>query len=398
MNYKEIEMSKKWLTLVLILAAAALVLSGCAGQSAAPTAVTPPTAAVSPTTAPEPTAATVPTTEPTAAPTEVPPTPEPVFEAPKGALVSIPAAEAPTLDGEANDAAWTEAPEVRIAVSGGANSGSTEVSLKSVYSGDTVYFVATWADPTESFARTLWEKQADGTWLKLKDPNDKGSDNNLYYEDKFSIIWNINNTIPNFETLGCFTACHAGENADAKPYGNKYTAEEGQLGDIWHWKSVRNLNQIDDQYLDWTRYSTEAPGAGRKSDTKDAGGYEENQTEDKTMPAFMLPGGGSKDGYPGYILDSEKEPFDDSLFAAGDRIPSIVISEFTGDRGSISASYKWSDGVWTLEFSRKLDTGSATDVQFTDQSATYHFGVATFDNAQVRHAFQAGVTPFVFKP
>lgn len=28
----------------------------------------------------------------------------------------------------------------------------------------------------------------------------------------------------------------------------------------------------------------------------------------------------------------------------------------------------------------------------------YYLGVAAFDNAQVRHAFQAGATPFVFQP
>ena len=59
--------------------------------------------------------------------------------------------------------------------------------------------------------------------------------------------------IRGFESKGCFTACHDGENEDVKPYGNKYT-DEG-MGDIWHWKSVRNLDQIDDQYLDSTQYS-----------------------------------------------------------------------------------------------------------------------------------------------
>jgi hypothetical protein len=54
--------------------------------------------------------------------------------------------------------------------------------------------------------------------------------------------------------------------------------------------------------------------------------------------------------------------------------------------------------MWTIEFSRKLSTGSETDVQFNDLAATYYFGVAVFNNAQVRHAYQTGATPFVFKP
>ena len=54
--------------------------------------------------------------------------------------------------------------------------------------------------------------------------------------------------------------------------------------------------------------------------------------------------------------------------------------------------------MWTLEFGRKLVTGSQYDVQFDDLTATYHFGVAVFDNAQVRHSFQTGATAFSFKP
>lgn len=384
---------KRNFSLIGLIALISLVLAACspaATSTPAPTAV-PPT--VEPTDVPTevPTATAVPATAtPAATATEA-------FTAPEDALVSIKVDQAPELDGSADDAAWADAPEVVVPVEDGANVGETEVTLKSVYSEDMVYFLVTWADPTESWLRSPWEKQTDGTWKKLSDPNDKGGDNNLYYEDKFAFIWNIDNSIPKFETQGCFTACHVGGDS-GKPYGNMYTDEEGELGDIWHWKSVRNLNQADDQYLDWTAWSAETPNAGRKSDASDGGGYVDNQTEDKTMPAFMPPDGGAKDGSPGYILDSEKVPFDDSLFQAGDRVPGIIKAAFVGDRGDISAGWTYSDGAWTLELSRALDTGSETDVQFTDLAATYYFGVAPFDNAAVRHMYQDGATPFVFKP
>lgn len=388
-------MKHKVLSVFALLTIAVLVLSACAGPEATQAPAAAPTEAV---------AEVAPTEPPTAAPTVAPePTkvPEPTavpWTALEGALVSVPVDAAPTLDGVADEAIWQDAPDLSIPVSGGANNGQTEVTLKSVYTGDMVYFLATWADPTESFIRAPWEKQADGTWIKLKDPNDKGGDNNVWYEDKLAFIWPINNSIPKFDAQGCFTACHAGENPDVKPYGNKYTAEAGQLGDIWHWKSVRNLSQVDDQYLDNTQYSADTPEAGRHSDPKDSGGYADNKTEDGKLPAFMPPEGSPKDGSPGYILDSEKVPFDDSKFAAGDRIPGIIKSEAVGDRGDIHAEWKWADGVWTLEFGRKQATGSEYDVQFDDLTAPYYFGVAAFDNAQVRHAFEAGATPFVFKP
>jgi hypothetical protein len=79
-------------------------------------------------------------------------------------------------------------------------------------------------------------------------------------------------------------------------------------------------------------------------------------------------------------------------------VAGIVKAPFKGDRGDISAGWKYADGKWTLEFGRKLTTGSPTDVQFDDLAQTYYFGLAIFDNAQVRHAFQLGATPFVFMP
>ncbi len=200
--------------------------------------------------------------------------------------------------------------------------GSSEVTVKSVYSGDSVYFLVSWSDPTQSFVRSPWMKQDDGSWTKLVDPDDRGGDNNVYYEDKMSMIWDIGESIPRFSGMGCYVSLPHSENPDAKPYGNKYT-DEG-MGDIWHWKSVRNLGQIDDQYLDSTRIFTRHAGAGRHGDPNDGGGYVNNESEDKSMPMWMGPDGYPRDGSPGYILDEEKQEFDDALFAAGDMVAGIT--------------------------------------------------------------------------
>ena len=340
-----------------------------------------------------------PTEEPTAVPTEEPTVePTPAWEPPRGALVSYAVTDAPVLDGVADESVWADAVAIEVEVEDGANDADGFVEIKSVYTDDLVYFLVTWNDPTQSFMRSPWVKQEDGTWIKLVDPDDRGGDNNVYYEDKMSFIWNINNSIPDFEDKGCFVACHSGEDSEFKPYGNKYTDEEGQLGDIWHWKSVRNVNQLDDQYLDWTQYSAETPGAGRHGDPNDGGGYVNNQTEDGSLPAFMGPEGYAVDGSPGFILDGEQIAFDDSMFAAGDMIPGIVKASFEGDRGDLSGGWQWVDGTWTLEIGRAHVTGSDYDVQYDDLTASYFFGVAIFDNAQVRHAYQFGSSELVFQP
>jgi hypothetical protein len=52
---------------------------------------------------------------------------------------------------------------------------------------------------------------------------------------------------------------------------------------------------------------------------------------------------------------------------------------------------------WQYHFGRPLVTGSEFDVQFDDLSKPYHFGIAAFDNAQVRHAFQDCAETFIFQ-
>jgi hypothetical protein len=300
----------------------------------------------------------------------------------------------PTLDGVADDA-WKQATPFTFKVVSGRNlpGGSTEGTLRAVYTADAVYFLFQYKDPTESVRRSPWVKQADGSWQKLKDPEDKGGDNNLYYEDKFAILWNISS--PAFEQRGCMSACHVGE---GKPYGNKYTKDAGERLDMWHWKGVRTgtVGQIDDQYADHTRYDKEkSPEAGRKSDPKTGGGYADNQTADKKGPQFALKG--NKPAPPYWIVDSEKEAIDGSKYKAGDEVPGIIVSPLTGDRGDITAKQTYKDGVRTVEISRKLVTGSEFDVQFNDLKKEYAFGVSIFDNAQVRHAFSTGVFKLKFE-
>jgi hypothetical protein len=91
-----------------------------------------------------------------------------------------------------------------------------------------------------------------------------------------------------------------------------------------------------------------------------------------------------------YLREDEKVGFDDSKFKPGDEVASILVAPFTGDRGDIATSIKWSKGRYTAVLGRKLVTGSKYDVQFDNLDGTYLFGFAAFDNAQVRHAFQIG--------
>ena len=303
-------------------------------------------------------------------------------------LVAVKAATAPNLAAGAGDPAWAAAKPVSVALSGGANfggKGSTTATLKAVYSGDMLYMLIQYADPTDSRQRGPFQKQADGTWKKLADPANKGGDDNVYYEDKWAFLWPINNSVKGFEQAGCGVTCHMGE---GKPYGNKYTASEGEILDMWHMKGGRTapLGNVDDQYADHTRYDAKAsPNAGRKSDP---GGPEyANMEVVGGKPSVM-----NKDGKPAnaggsyHVVKGDEVPFDDTKFKPGDEVASYTIFPLKDDRADIKVANRWSNGVMTSVVSRKLVTGSKFDVQFSDLGARYPFGFAAFDNAQVRHA------------
>jgi general stress protein YciG len=152
------------------------------------------------------------------------------------------------------------------------------------------------------------------------------------------------------------------------------------------------IGQTDDQYLDSTRYDKEkSPDAGRKGDPKTGGGYNDVKLVNG-KPEFMNKSGipANKKGGTYYLKDEDKVAFDDSKFKAGDEVAAILVAPFTGDRGDIATAINWKSGIYTSVMSRKLTTGSKFDVQFDKMDGTYEFGIAVFDNVQVRHAFHTG--------
>ncbi|MDP1902184.1 MAG: ethylbenzene dehydrogenase-related protein [Rubrivivax sp.] len=318
---------------------------------------------------------------------ETPQTPQ--TPAPPNTLVAAKVATAPNLNAGASDPAWARAQPLSVALSDGVNfaggKGETKAQLKAVYSGDMIYMLVQYADPTNSIRRGPYQKQADGTWKQLKDPANKGGDDNVYYEDKWAMLWPINDSVRNFDKQGCTVTCHVGE---GKPYGNKYTRSEGEMLDMWHMKGSRTapMGHVDDQYADHTRYDPQkSPNAGRKSDP---GGPEyAGFPLENGLPKFMNKSGlAANAGGTYYIKKGDEVPFDGGRFKAGDEVASFIINPLQGDRADIKVVVSWKDGTHTSVLSRKLVTGSKFDVQWTDLNKRYAFGFAAFDNAQVRHA------------
>ncbi len=89
-------------------------------------------------------------------------------------LVAKKVASGPALDGK-QDPAWQQTTPLVVKLNGGKNlpGGSTEVTVRALYDAEKVYFLAQWKVPAKRERRAPFQKQADGTWKQLKDPNDK---------------------------------------------------------------------------------------------------------------------------------------------------------------------------------------------------------------------------------
>ena len=316
-----------------------------------------------------------------------------------------------TLDSQAEDA-WNQANTMAIKLdklpykpNNYEGMRETNMTIKSLYDENFVYFMFEYDDPTLSLVRQPWEKQADGSWKQLKGKDETGHDN-VYYEDKIGVFWEIGK-VRGFEKQGCGAACHmqddsgkvAGIDQVGIAPGRKFTRKAGETIDMWHWKSVRMnpLGQFDDQFVDHVNDPEKNNNWGRHGDANTGGGYGNNINADKTGPAFMNRSQNDLNTFT--VTPSQQTEFADT-FKPGDLLPAIVSTPFTGSRGDIWSSGVWKDGKWRIELKRRLVTtgekAEIQDVQFDDLTKTYHFGVSVFDNSQINHLYHEGALKFVF--
>jgi hypothetical protein len=334
------------------------------------------------------------------------------------------AVEVPVLDGRVDDRAWAQAPALRIALANGANlpGGESILTLRGVHDAERVYLLCEWTDPTRSTAHVPLLKTAQG-WRILQTAY-RSADENRWYEDKLALM-----LAPPGRPLAALTSVHLGaqplrgEPGAPGGRGLHYTTDGGIL-DVWHWKSVRNgaEHQADDNFFgpplpapaqtprtrdpDSGAWLPRYTGGYRKDPPGTFSGYEMNWeffSEGRTQPLRLpkdprdlaLPeaAGGAPPAppatapEPAWIEFNDTRPYADGpdTLPVGTLLPSVLpTGRLTGDRGDIAARGHWADGRWSLELSRRLDTGSSRDVAITDGTLLW---VAVFDHTQTRHAY-----------
>jgi hypothetical protein len=337
--------------------------------------------------------------------------------------------QAPILDGRAEDPVWQQARPARLRLANGANlpGGATDVTLRGLHDGERVYLLVEWTDPTRSAKHVPLLKTEDGWRILQTAYRDAAEDD--YYEDKLALMLAPSNPLAALASIHLGSQPLAGQPGAPGGRGLHYTTD-GSVLDVWHWKSVRhdNQRQADDNFFgpplpapdETPRRRDPDSGAWlprytagyRKDPPGTYSGYEMNWeffAEGPMLPlrlpddprevgvpdpAALAPGASDDPNGPGgslvvngWIEHNDTRPYADGPdeLPVGTLLPSVLATgRLAGDRGHIAARGRWSDGRWTLELSRALDTGSPRDVVIGEGTLLW---VAVFDHTQTRHAY-----------
>jgi len=275
------------------------------------------------------------------------------------------------IDGREYDIEWIGCDSVVVQTHGGANfeSSSAPVTVKAFRTARRIFMLLRWPDPTWFYNRYL-VRTADGWREELSEyPDLFGED--IFSEDKLAVSFHRDDG-------GCAASCHI---RTPGRMGLHYTG--GDTADVWVWMAVSTnpAREADDRW--WGGHVDSLTG-GRHFDNKAAGGYRSNYDQQWQHPYF-LPTNRAMSRWIWYRSTAWKPwQFDEDTFSVGSRVPAVLVAPTTGDRGDLVARGGWSDGIWTVELSRSISTGSPYDLPMT---GVLHLGVALFENADSKHAY-----------
>jgi hypothetical protein len=226
--------------------------------------------------------------------------------------------DVPVVDGRADDSVWSLARAVTIVDSVAA----IEITLKAVYTDDAIFFLVSFPDATENreHKTMLWDAQEQIYGMGPK------------REDMFVFKWSM----------------------EQQPVDLSISANRPYRADVWFWKAYRtdHAGYADDKSHTYSITPIPQP---KKVFSRSGKVFYLFRPGDEGAPAYR------PRVYEHYV---------------GETVPRYVQVKPAGSRADIRACGRWRDGVWNIEFGRKLVTGHADDVQLNPQNR-YQFGVFT---------------------
>jgi hypothetical protein len=323
-------------------------------------------------------------------------------------LVSVKTSTAPAIDGTI-DAVWSNATKLNVTPTvpdpgnglfTGYSGEKYSASLRSLYDDNNIYFLLEIADPTQSVVVSPWyfdpAQNVAGKTGWQKEPSARTYDVNGalvrdgWGEDKFAMLWNIDNSTPKFITQTCYASCHVftpymdysgttpvlKSNANS---GNHYTNGAAEKIDMW-WGRLgfmskdASLNQVDDNYQDWAGGPGVTNLTGGNANGRHVDGISVSGTN-TTWPNAPLY---SASPAQGEINNTQTLKLDGT--GASVSVPLWIIPNATGNNfilPSDTASGKAkkvtaisSSGVLTLSEGTLVDPTTNTDYQRTGNAVT----------------------------
>ncbi len=325
--------------------------------------------------------------------------------------------EAPRLDGDLSDAVWTKAKPVQVLTTQGGDFGGSMQSLvevRALHDGEFAYFAFVWEDPTRSLKHLPLVKQG-GRWFVAASRGDL-ADEHTYNEDKFSVLLSR----PGLPLIG--GAIHLGRRpvasqpASVTGRGLHFTTDNG-IADVWLWRASHAgpNGHVDNSHFGGPREDSQMR---RGPFDAYAGGFALDPgpvpyrtnihpkmavREDGAVVPLRLPkdidataramgrlsdnaNESESEGARWWMTQSQSvayTPEQDAAIPDGTVIPGILMAdELPVTATSIRGAARWAAGRWTLELSRRLDTGGEFDIPIRTGVLMW---VAAFDHAAKRH-------------
>lgn len=228
---------------------------------------------------------------------------------------------APVIDGLDDDPAWQETKPVAVKD----RASGAMILIRSVHTGEALYFSVRFPDNARNPLHKPW----------LWNAEQRAYDEGPHREDTFVFKWNM-----------------AGRPVDLSNFSDDdYTA------DIWYWKANRTdpAGYADDK----THHLGSQPAKGATELTSATG-----RTRFLTRSSDA-----GKAAYTEYTPSAHEGQ-------SVDRYPPATPQ---GSRADVRAKGRWDNGMWHIEFERRLDTGHDDDVRFDPAGGgSYLFGVSIF--------------------
>jgi hypothetical protein len=291
---------------------------------------------------------------------------------------------APVIDGQIREDAWNMALETKLStwqLGDGPPQPGAQVLMRAVYDDTHIYFAFRWPDKTRQDRMGQWFFSG-GQWRA-----------EVTWPDALALHWQITEQVKDFGQGGCAVLCHS--TGRFREFPRMATRQEGAVVDEWYWNAftAEKAGRPGDGFLDHRviyvpqgslkpafRWAQPEISAAHGSDTsgermpETVGGVPLTLNAEVTdgmppRPLFYMEG----DKQVPLQLPGSSKPGATSVPLYDSGIPEV------GDSANISGRASWSDGYWTLELSRALQTPSKRDAPLDPSEKSYTFGLAVWN-------------------